>query len=231
MRCLFLFAFAALAFASFRAGAQTMYRCGSMYQDHPCESGQKGRVIGNTGAGRAAAPSAAATDAECAQRGRDSMKIVWAREGGATEDRMLSEAGSEAQRSLVRDAWRRPGSANVVSEAIQADCVTQKAKDERAALLMDEALKARKEATGVPSAAPAPVAPVGPGANTAERDETMRRELEARNAEVKRRNCSRMQSELDDLNRRARVGGNAAAMERFSESRRSVESRMRSEGC
>jgi hypothetical protein len=72
---------------------------------------------------------------------------------------------------------------------------------------------------------------VGPGANTAERDETMRRELEARNAEVKRRNCSRMQSELDDLNRRARVGGNAAAMERFSESRRSVESRMRSEGC
>ena len=230
MRCRSAFAFIALAFASFHAGAQTLYRCGSLYQDHPCESGQKGRVIGNTGAGRAAAPSAA-TDAECAQRGRDSMKIVWAREGGATEDRMLSEAGSEAGRSLVRDAWRRPGSANVVSQAVQADCVSQKAKEERAALLMDEALKARKDATGAPSTAPAPAAPVGPGANTAERDESMRREVEARNAEVKRRSCSRMQSELDDLNRRARVGGNAAAMERFSESRRSVESRMRSEGC
>ena len=41
---------AGVAFASTAAAQQSMYRCGNKYQDKPCDDGQKGRVVGTTGA-------------------------------------------------------------------------------------------------------------------------------------------------------------------------------------
>jgi hypothetical protein len=49
---------AAAAIAGAAHAQKPMYRCGSNYQDHPCEGGQPGRVIGDTGAPRPAAPAA-----------------------------------------------------------------------------------------------------------------------------------------------------------------------------
>ena len=71
-----------------QAEAQTMYRCGSVYQDRPCDAGAKSKVVGSTGSASAAPAPAAGVDPECGQRARDSQKIVWAREGGATEERL-----------------------------------------------------------------------------------------------------------------------------------------------
>ena len=32
-----------------QAQAQSMYRCGNVYQDRPCAAGMKSRVVGSTG--------------------------------------------------------------------------------------------------------------------------------------------------------------------------------------
>lgn len=214
--------------ASPHAAGQNMYRCGNKYQDSPCDAGQKGRTVGTTGVAGAssAAASSGAAAAECAQQAKDSMRVVWGREGGATQERLLADAKTERERALIRDVWRRPGPASIVSKAVEADCLVQKEKEERAALLMEEALRARREAGGTaPAAAAAPVRDSPP------RQESVRRETEIHNAEMKRRNCSRMGQELKAVEDRQRVGGNVAAMERFAEERRQVQARMRSEGC
>src|SRR4051812_17454103 len=63
--------------------AQTMYRCGNKYQDRPCDAGQKSKAVGSASFGAAEASSG---DAQCAQRGKDALKIVWSREGGAPQE-------------------------------------------------------------------------------------------------------------------------------------------------
>jgi hypothetical protein len=136
-----------------QAEAQTMYRCGSVYQDRPCDAGAKAKVVGSTGTAAAAPGPAQGVDPECMQRARDSQKIVWAREGGATEERLLSEARSGSERRLIQDVYRRPGAASTVQQRVQADCVAEKQREEQeAAVAIAAALKARREATDAPPA-------------------------------------------------------------------------------
>src|SRR5262245_46279065 len=82
---------------------QTMYRCGNKYQDLPCESGEGSR-LGKSGTpqaqgqpqGRSAAQFQAEADAaECSNRGKDSLKISWAREAGATAEKQLAEVNGK----------------------------------------------------------------------------------------------------------------------------------------
>ena len=54
-----------------QAQAQSMYRCGNVYQDRPCAAGMKSRVVGSTGVASAPSTPSAGVDPECAQRGRD----------------------------------------------------------------------------------------------------------------------------------------------------------------
>src|SRR5688572_13577797 len=75
------------------ATAQTMYRCGSNYQDRPCDAGLKGKPVGRA-TSPTEAPATAASGAatpECRQRGQDSLAVVYAWEGGATPDRQIDE--------------------------------------------------------------------------------------------------------------------------------------------
>jgi hypothetical protein len=138
-----------------QAAGQTMYRCGSVYQDRPCDAGAKAKVVGSTGSAAAAPAPAAGADPECMQRARDSHKIVWAREGGATEERLLSEARSASERRLIQDVYRRPGAASTVQQRVEADCVAEKQREEHeAAVAIAAALKARREGADAPPATP-----------------------------------------------------------------------------
>src|SRR6266850_5925366 len=112
--------------------SQTLYKCGRTYQDRPCDDG-KGRSMG--AATSSLGVTSGPTDAECVQRGQDSLKIVWAREGGATEERMLAEAPTPAQRRLVQEVYRERGSASQIQSAIATGCIAQKQQIERDAAL------------------------------------------------------------------------------------------------
>lgn len=227
-----LAALAASMFACAEADAQTMYRCGNKYQDRPCDAGQKGKAVGSTGVGAPSAAAGAVVDADCVRRGKDSLKIVWSREGGASQEQLLEEIdrrrGSESEKAFVRDVYRRPGSAGSVQSAVEADCVVEKEKAARAAALMDAALKAQAEANkGAP-----PPAPVVQGAPAGGADpERLRAEADARRAEREKRDtCARLTSQMNSLRADERRGGSIATMERLNERRRSLQAQANEAG-
>jgi hypothetical protein len=221
--CVFLLA--GLFFCA-EVAAQTMYRCGNKYQDRPCDAGQKSKVMGAAGAGAAA--SSASSDAQCAQLGKDALKIVWSREGGATQERLVSEASTSQEKRLVADVYRRRGSAGEIQAAVTADCVEQKEKQERADALAAAAARAQKEA-GVEPAAPA----AAPRAyvESPEAAERRRQERAEQEAAARKRTCASLNSEMDSLRAQERSGGSTAAMERLSQQRRGIQDRMGGSGC
>ena len=227
MKGAMLVVIAATALACAPAQSQTMYKCGKVYQDRPCDGGQKGRAIGSTGAAAPASQPGAA-DAECAQRGRDSLKIVWSREGGATEERLVAEASTAEQKRLVHEVYRRPGAASTVQAAVVADCVAEKQKLELdAALAAAAAVRAQREGT-LPAASSARPAAAQPDPAAEAR---LRAERDAEQAETKKRVCAQYQAQQDDLRSRERAGGNVQAMESLNTARRRLRERMSASGC
>ena len=87
------------------ARAQNLYRCGSTYQDHPC-NGVDGKVVGRNvqGAGQGAA-AAASLDPACQMRGSAAQKMMWERESGRTLDEQLGKPGVDAD--LARNVYGR----------------------------------------------------------------------------------------------------------------------------
>jgi hypothetical protein len=211
------------------AQAQTMYRCGKTYQDRPCAAGQAGKAMGSAVSSSAPAAGAAGADAECVQKGKDSLKIVWSREGGATEERLLGEAHSEAQRRFIRDVYRRPGAASTVQAAVEADCVVAKAQAEQdAAIALAAALKAQRE--GKLASPPAGYGDAAAASAAPDPALEERRKAEQLAAAAKRR-CDGLGSELDRLRADERRGGSAQTMERLAERRRELHAQMGKAGC
>lgn len=211
---------------------QTMYRCGSKYQDRPCDAGQKGRAVGSTGVDSGPAPGGAARspDAQCVQLGQDALKIVWSREGGATQERLESEAKSARERNFVRDVYRRRGSASQVQASVEADCVAERERAAQAAAVLEAAgLKPRGEQG---ETSPGSVGSRPPSAEEIQAAERQRAQATAdRDAERRKRACASLNSSMNDLGARERRGGSAGTMDAMREERRSLQSQMSSNGC
>src|SRR6188474_1366834 len=90
------------------APAFALYRCGNVFQDKPCESGNQvilspsGRPATQAPAAPSAAPAGAAATRPstsnsasfaiaCSRVGEQAQRIVWKREGGATVEQQLAE--------------------------------------------------------------------------------------------------------------------------------------------
>jgi hypothetical protein len=208
--------------------AQTLYRCGSVYQDRPCDAGKPGKVVGSSRAAQAP-PASAGVDAECVQRGKDSLTIVWSREGGASEERLLAEAKSPQDKRLVRDVYRRHGGASTVRAAVEADCMAEKQKaEEDTAKAIAAALKAQRDGTQPPERAPSQRTDAGADAAAAEE---RRRERAAYEADQKKQQCARYHSQLDSLRAQERAGGSARRMDELNDQRRSLRAQVSSAGC
>ncbi len=126
------------------AFAGTMFRCGSSYQDRPCDAGQPAKVINRSGVARdqapaMAAPSASAAlvpaalpaqavkvDAECAALGNRAKQVVWAKESGRTAEVQLAAATTDDDRRLIADVFNRRGSSLEVRQAVESDCMSSK---------------------------------------------------------------------------------------------------------
>jgi hypothetical protein len=169
-------------------------------------------------------------DAQCAQLGQDALKIVWSREGGATQERLESEAKSARERNFVRDVYRRRGSAPQVQASVEADCVAEKDKAAQAALHEAAAARLRGEQRETGSDRPVEARP--PSAEEIQAAERQRAQAAAaRDAEGKKRVCASLNASMENLSTRERKGGSVGTMDAMREERRSLQKQMSSNGC
>lgn len=220
----------AIASFAMAASAQTMYRCASSYQDHPCAGGQAGTVIG-VGSPASSAQTAAGTSASsahCAQRGNAAQKVSWMREAGKTEQEQEASVSGMAQRDLIAEVYSRHGSAVQVRAAVEADCMAEEQRAAQAASLVEAANRlrggsgtagARIESTGDTTAPTAAAMP------------TARDNVAANEAANKKARCEGLTSQINDILARQRARNGAAATEQLRQQYRDATDRLRAAGC
>lgn len=121
---LWLLVGAGMLVAAAESEAQTMYRCGSNYQDKPCAQGQVGKVIG-TRQNREESASPA-IDAACRRRGEAAKKIIWSRKGGASKDNLLAGVASREESRLIEDVYAIKGDYTQIRTTIETECMAAK---------------------------------------------------------------------------------------------------------
>jgi hypothetical protein len=200
------------------AQAQKVFRCGSNYQDRPCESGASSKAV--KGISQDTVPATAVnqiSDASCTKRGTDAQQIMWAREAGKTADVQTAQATSDDQRRLIADVFNRRGSAVDVRNAVQAACLEEKAQAAHAAALA-AALKAQglAPAAGPNSGVPPTTDPMATQQTTATDNKSQ---------------CARLSAQLEDIRNRQRTGGSSKTMDSLTQQRQSAEKAARDAGC
>lgn len=214
-----------LAMIGTSAMAQKMYRCGSVYQDHPCSGDQPGKVLGQSGATVAA--STPVVDAACAARGVRSQKISWTRQAGRTQDEQLDAMPQEA--SLINEVYSLRGSTVEIRLAVEANCMAAKTRGAQAAALEDAAAKLRGTDAGTPAA---PVANATPPAvsTTSAADDAARRRAES-DALSKKLKCGSIGNRIRSIRDSQRSGGSGDAMDRLKQQLQEMEVASREAGC
>ncbi len=218
---------AAIACSALPASAQTMYRCGNAFQDHPCASGQAGQAIGTNASPAAARPSGPAPrlSAECAQRGIAAQKIKWMRDAGKTQQDQLAAAGQD-QQDLIADVYRRQGTSVQVRAAIEDDCMAEQERTAQASALLAAANRAKG---GSGPAAPPGNDSVATAPTSA--PPSARNMAEANAAASKKATCQQLNSALEDVRSRQRSGGDVGIMETLRQQASDLANRRRAAGC
>ncbi|MDO9005448.1 MAG: hypothetical protein Q7V20_18540 [Aquabacterium sp.] len=215
----------ALCAPAFAGG--TLFRCGSSYQDRPCDAGQPSKVIGSNGASREqpAVADSAPVDAVCAERVTRAKQIVWAKESGKTAEVQLATATSEGERRLIADVYSRRGSSVAVGKGVEADCMAERARAAQAAALIEAASKL--QAQGSPALSPAPAESARPAETAVPRQAaTAQAALAAKTAR-----CQAVKGQLDDVTTAQRAGGTMAHMEQLNRQRQTAAKAWRDAGC
>lgn len=214
------------------AVAAQMYRCGNIYQDQPCAAGQQSKTVRPLGAGATAGNNAApagpgnpATDATCPQRGADSQKIVWSREGGLTLEAQLASETDPQKKKLIADVYRVRGTAPQVRSRIEAECRVE--MEERAKML--ELQKAMSRAGVLPQQTPGAAAASAAGQKAAA--EAQARNEAQRAADAKTSRCNQINARGDAIQDDLRKGGSTAVMENLNRQMRALQQERQSSGC
>ncbi|MES2088371.1 MAG: hypothetical protein V4532_00080 [Pseudomonadota bacterium] len=205
----------------------TLFRCGSSYQDRPCDASQPSKVISGNGRVRQQAPEAeaAVVDVECAGRGARAKQIVWAKESGKTAEVQMASATSDEDRRMIADVYRRRGSSLDVKNGIEADCMAEKDRAAQGAAMIEAGLKLQgrdkvASAPAVPSdraqPAPAPQAATVPSPAAAA-DKAAR--------------CQSLKAQVDSITSRQQSGGSMDQMEQLNRQRQTAAKAMRDVGC
>ena len=207
----------------------TMFRCGSSYQDRPCDAGQPSKVIGSNGASREQPAEAEATpvDAVCAARGNRAKQIVWAKESGKTAEVQLAAATSEGDRRLIADVYSRRGSSLAVSKGVEADCMAERERAAQAAALIEAAGKLQaQDRPALPPAQAESARPAETAAPPRQATTAPQATLAAKNAR-----CQAMKGQLDEVTAAQRAGGTMAQMDQLNRQRQMAAKAWRDAGC
>lgn len=221
---------AAGAFAASGAFAQTMYRCGSSFQDHPCAGGQAGSVIGSNPVApspHAASVGAGSPSLRCTQIGIASQKISWMREAGKTEAEQAATANGE-RRELIAEVYARRGSAAEVRASIESDCAAAEAREQAAAMASAGARPSGGLGlgSGVPPANDNAPQPDSTPARAARPDNAA-----ANDAARKAATCRQLQNSRDTIAAQQRSPHSQAGMEQLRDQYRSADESLRKAGC
>jgi hypothetical protein len=226
------------------AAGQTMYRCGNKYQDSPCESGEGSRIGKTSGSAQAQAQpqgrsqaqfQTEADAAECSSRGKDSLKISWAREAGATAEKQIAEVDKKSlssrqaaqEKRLIGAVYEKRGSSMSIRADIEGECMAEKEKIRQAQTLAAAAAKLMQDM-------PSDAAPGRPESVTSEQHTTARSQTEngsSRAQEEHKLTCSRLTSQLTSVRNEQHGGASASRMSKLNDSKRELEKALRSEGC
>jgi hypothetical protein len=233
-RILALLLMTAIACSTPSASAQTMYRCGSSFQDHPCSGGQAGTVIGSTPTHASAQPSAAAatsgSSAQCSQRGLASQKISWNREAGKTQQDQSAGATGGFQRDLIAEVYSHRGTSVEVRSAIEADCKAAEDRAAQAAALIDAA--ARLQAGTNPAGLHADTTNGATSTTVAMSPPSQQQANPVSNdASAKLANCQRLNQSLANVQARERAGTSANQVEQMRQQERDARTQLRDAGC
>jgi hypothetical protein len=226
IRILRLLMAATIACSAAPASAQTMYRCGSTFQDHPCGGGQASQAIGTLSRPDAARTSTASPrlSAECSQRGTAAQKIKWMREAGRTQQEQVAAAGGKGQ-DLIADVYRRQGTSAQVRSAIEEDCRAEEERNAQMAALLASASRP-KGANGSEGASNDArnndTVATAPGVASPARDSA---------ADNKKAACQQLDSQLSEIRTRQRAGGSLQAMEALRQQDAATSNRRRAAGC
>ncbi|MFZ6744024.1 hypothetical protein ACO0LC_12410 [Undibacterium sp. JH2W] len=210
----FLFACAGLGVSS-NTHAQNLYRCGSTYQDKPCDNGQTGQIIKKN-------PSPSLSDkppldANCIRRGEEAKKIIWMKEAGAFQDKLLADAKTSEQRKIIADVYAQRGNSNDIRLKIESDCMADKDSERKLGVRPgDEDLK-RQEAAERKAAN-----------GDKAKDNT---KPEADDAARLQKLCEGVRKKITAAQNAQRSGGTAQEMENLAESKREVEKMLKEMGC
>jgi len=202
------------------ATGQTLYRCGSTYQDRPCDQGQPGKVVGRAAADAPAPAPAAQGDPACARRAQAAQKIIWQREAGLTELEQIDRATSPVERELIAEVYLHRGGSREIRAAIEARCVAEKEREaaHRGAIRPGVAtVDSANPAPAAPLAAPAPPPQAATGIAGDRRDD--------------RRYCDVLAQERQRLRELERAGGSVDVMERLAQQRRDNEKARAAASC
>lgn len=202
--------------------AQTMYRCGSAYQDRPCENGQQGKIIGvNRAPDTADKP---ALDLSCTRRGEEAKKIIWSREGGASAEKLMAETNSSERRKLIADVYAIRANSSEVRAAIENDCMAEKTRMRHGGFMPEDEAPAPSRVTS----------------SAAERKfsasaETEKRVDQAAAADAaatrKRAQCDYLKSQLSNNRSNQRAGGASSTMNSLNQQRSDIEAELKSAQC
>lgn len=246
---------AGLLALSLAAPAHALYRCGNTFQDKPCVAGVTETPVNpalrlaksqaaataapGTAPGAGAAPARAAGlsfAAVCAQMGVDAQRVVWNREGGATQESQISAPAGLGPRGdmvkVIESVYNRRGSAPEIRSAIEAEYLVEKQRQADAAAMLRSL---NEQAGNSPSAAAAtptaPAAPSATGAATADASVKPQAAGEMSAAADPKTACPGLKSQDESLKSRVRAGGSAGAMEAYQVQRRRLDKALLDAGC
>jgi len=196
------------------AGAQNLYRCGSTYQDKPCDGGQGQMIKKNPSPSTSDKPP---LDANCVRRGEEAKKIIWYKEGGALQDRMLSEAKTAEQRKIVADVYAMKGNANDVRMKIESECMADKELERKFGPRPSEDEANRHQAAERKAAN---------GESTKESSKP-----DPAEAGRKQKQCDELRKQINALLGAQKTGGTALDMETQAKNKRDTENSLKELGC
>lgn len=209
-----------VAMAPATVSAQTMYRCGTVFQDKPCDNGQQGKVIGTNRTSNSSQSSAKpALDLSCARRGEEAKKIIWSREGGASAEKLMAEASSGEQRRLIANVYAIRGNSADVRSAIENECMAEKTRERQGGYLDNEYGGSQTRNDEKKASSP----------SSQEKNPAIIADENAiRN---KRALCENLNSQIKSIRDQQRAGGDSRTMDGLNRQKYDLESALRSSDC
>ncbi|MES2041521.1 MAG: hypothetical protein V4495_27205 [Pseudomonadota bacterium] len=195
--------------------AQNLYRCGSTYQDKPCDAGQPSQLIKKN-------PSPSTSDkppldGNCIRRGEEAKKVIWFKEGGAFQDKLQAEAKTAEQRKIIADVYAMKGNANDIRMKIESDCMAEKDSERKFGTRANDDEVSRHQAAE----------------RKAVNGETPKdnSKPDVTEAARKQKQCEDVRKQINALRNTQKAGGSAQEMEIQANNKRDIETSLKELGC